>query len=357
MIVPNVQIQLSGNINKTTSDIIVLDMHGSIGHNPKNNKTRQLKILRSIKHHLKTKTPTDVYKKLQKNSDINILPHYAGDPLLTIEWLEAAFESNSCEDLLEYLTLEHDFGVWKLVTATTKRLLIQDPEKKIVQIRVLQNRGVVDANRRTIEAGVRNTFDAKKHPDLHQKMAQYHLSVLETVEKILERLAPTGFLFIPHSMNKVSKYSSDDLTPDESPGHLRDYILNFTQPQGEERSDMYIDEDPDGNKLGSKIFYAELEHQFAAAKKTLVANKPYLAMPVSCGAKYLKKYAHSALVEIRKDHVAKMKHPDQSYASHLLTKIDSNKIEAYANMYVKALLLQQQQVQTESVVTTKVSLG
>lgn len=347
MIVPNVQIQENGNITKSTSDIIVLDMHGSLGHNPKNNKTRQLRILKSIKHNLKTKTPIEVHKKLQENPDINILPHYAGDPLLTIEWLAAAFESNTCEDLLEYLTLEHDFGVWKLVSATTKRLLIQDPEKKIVQIRVLQNRGVLDGNRRTVEAGVRNTFDAKKHAALHQKMADYHLNTLETVEKILERLAPTGFLFIPHSMNKVSKYASDDLIPDEAPGHLRDYILNFTQPQGAERADMYMDEDPEGNKLGSKVFYDELERQFAAAGKKLVANRPYMAMPVSCGAKYLKKYKHCALIEIRKDHVANIKHPDQSYASHLLTKVDPQKIEEYANLYVKTLLFEQQQVEKD----------
>lgn len=356
MIVPNVQVQLNGNITKKNSDIIVLDMHGSIGHNPKNNKTRQLRILKHIKHSLKTSPPKEVYKNLQKNPDINILPHYAGDPLLTIEWLAAAFETSTCEDLLEYLTLEHDFGIWQLVSATTKRLLVQDPEKKIVQIRVLQNRGVLDANRRTVESGVRNTFDAAKHADLHAKMAAYHLSVLETVEQIMARLAPTGFLFIPHSMNKVGKYSSDDMTPDESPGNLRDYILNFTQPQGKERTDMYIDEDLEGNKLGSKKFHEELHRQFAQAGKPLIANEPYRATPVSCGAKYLKQYPHSSLIEVRKDHLAKLKHADQSYASHLMTKVDPKKVEAYANVYVKTLLMERSEV-LEKVNYSSTNLG
>jgi hypothetical protein len=336
--VPNIQVQIHGNANKELADIIILDVHGAVGHDPKKNRDQQFAMFSHLQKQLQTDSPEDIYADAKKNNTIAELPHYAGDSLLTLQWLSAAFDSNEIDDLLDYLQLEHDFGIWKLTTATTKILEKKTPNKKIIQIKVLQNRGVLDANRLHAEFSVRNTFDHQKYPELHKAMSDYNQSVLDEVDRLLAKLEPSGFLFIPHSMNRMSKYLSEDLMHNESPGKLRDYVTNFTQPLAAERQDMYIDEDIDGNKLGHAAFYENLKKGFAEAKKTLLVNDPYRATAVSSSTRYLTNYPRSGVIEVRKDNVAILDYPDQAYSSHLMTATDPIKIKTYAELYAEAIL-------------------
>lgn len=336
--VPNIQIQIHGNLSKDLADIIILDVHGAVGHNPKNTREQQRDILQKLKQALQKNSARAVYQISQQQNSLEQLPHYCGDPLLTLEWLQIAFESNDTEDLLDYLQLEHDFGIWKLTTATTKLLQKQAPDKKIIQIKVLQNRGIIDANRLQSNISVRHTFDHVAQPGLYQAMANYNLNVLSAIDEQLKQLSPTGFLFVPHSMNRVSKASCPDMDPDEAPGKLGEYVKNFSCPASFERHDMYMDEDEDRQKLGSAKFYEQLIAEFTKANKKLVANTPYRARQSISGTKYIKKHPRSACIEVRKDNLAILESPEQSYCSHLLTTTDPLKVQQYAQLYVNAIL-------------------
>lgn len=230
----------------------------------------------------------------------------------------------------KFLSLEHDFGMWKLSNKIAEELATSSSLGNILVGHVLLSRGVLDINKESSSYGngVRPILEENKHSHLIEELKKIHISTKSNIENLLKKLKPNGFLFLPHSMNK---YQPNKI---QSISNINKYIQCWTQKTLGIRNNTLLSKTEDNMGIGNENAYIEMEKKFYKYGELVVWNRFYRTNPSYYDYELMTTYPNSAFLEIRKDNLSESMELDMDAS---LYRLDSTKVELYSKIITTAI--------------------